>query len=112
MSLNRRIVMTRGSAPCVRIWFVRLRQEQIADGEHEVPRAPITDRNEMSGAQSIEGGDAHAEEGEVEAFRGLAAVRMRDQQIAVLGVTFQVFQVADLYLFRPATVPGSANASL
>ena len=71
--------------------------EEIGDVEDQVASAAIADRKLVPGAEPVEHRKAGAMERNFEPLRGLAAMRMGDQEIAaaLLGEIFKILEIAD-----------------
>ena len=85
-------------SPFIGFRLVAIGDEQVGHLENEIPAAPIAHREAVRRAQAIENRQAHAQEGQMQPRRHLPAVGMGDQQITVLGLRFQILQIADQHL--------------
>src|SRR6266702_8487945 len=71
--------------------------DEVGNVEDQIAGAAIANRKLVAGAEPIEHREARAIKRDVQPLRGLAAVRMGDEQIApsVLCEILEIFEVAD-----------------
>src|SRR5262245_16848237 len=72
--------------------------DQVAELEYEVARTAIAHRQQVSRAEPVEHRNADPEERDAETLGALAAVRMRDEEIAALlfREVLEILEIADV----------------
>src|SRR5208337_4790961 len=80
--------------------FFGIRHDQIAEIENQIPRAAISHRNKMPRAQPVKHGQPHTIEWNLQAFGGLPAMGVRNEEIAapILCEGLEIFEIADKHV--------------